>query len=83
MDFSRPEYGIVIPLCVGEYIKSNTCMKSRIPPLQDDALIVVERPGVHMLHHTLKMKACLYTGENFRKIIAKKSIENQGPNSRS
>ena len=45
-------------------------MESIIPPLQDDALIVVERPGVHV-PRTLKMKACLYTGRNFRKIIAK------------
>ena len=51
-------------------------MENRIPPLQDDALVAVQSPGVHV-PRTLKMKACLYTGGNFRKNIAKKSIENQ------
>ena len=51
-------------------------MENRIPPLQDDALVVVQSPGVHM-PRTLKKKACLYTGGNFRKNIVKKSIENQ------
>ena len=49
-------------------------MESRISPLQDDVLNVLERPCVHV-SRMLKMKACLYTGGNFRKNIAKKSIE--------
>ena len=55
-------------------------MENRIPPLQDDVLVAVQSPGVHV-PRTIKMKACLYTGGNFRKNIAKKSIENQWPNS--
>ena len=51
-------------------------MESRISPLQDDALNVLERPGVHV-PRTLKMKACLYTGGNFRKKYCEKSIENK------
>ena len=39
-------------------------MENRINPFQNDALIVVERPGVHV-PRKLKMKACLYTGRNF------------------
>ena len=46
-------------------------MESRISPLQDDALNVLERPGVHV-PRTLKMKAFLYTGGNFRKKILRK-----------
>ena len=41
-------------------------MESRISPLQDDALGVLERPGVRV-PRTLKLKARLYTGGNFRK----------------
>ena len=41
-------------------------MENRIPPLQDDACVVVQKPCVHV-PRTLKMKAYLYTGGNFRK----------------
>ena len=34
-------------------------MENRITPLQDDALVVVQSPGVRV-PRTLKMKACLY-----------------------
>ena len=49
-------------------------MESRISPLQVDALNVLERPGVHV-PRTLKMKARLYTGGNFRKKYCEKSIK--------
>ena len=47
-------------------------MESRIYPIQEEALIVVQKPGIHV-PRTLKMKACLYMyiGGNFRKNIAK------------
>ena len=56
-------------------------MESRIPFLQDDALIIVQRAGVH-LPRTFKMKGCLYSGGNFRKkkkkiLRKKKSVEKQ------
>ena len=49
-------------------------MESRIPPLQDGALIVVQRQGIHV-PNMFKMKACLYTGGYLRKNIAKKLIK--------
>ena len=49
-------------------------MKRRIPPLYGDILIVGKIPGVHV-RRMLKMKTCLYTGENFRHNIEEKSIE--------